>query len=465
MSSLFKRGSKLHAKVKAVDGKWKPFATRLNVGEEAQARKLIAKKEREVEAQRAAGQKADDGPVTVERFARVWLDERRKLDLDWKLDRGRLDHHVLPMIGDMLVTEVRTRHIIELVTRIRTTPSAETGQPLAPRSVYNIYSVVLALFRDAKLAGLIEQTPCCLTERQLGPKRDKNPEWRAGAVFTRDEAQTLISTPLIPLDRRTTYGIELLAGLRPGESAALRWRNYDPRAEPLGKLLVATAYSTKRNVTKGTKTETVKHVPVHPTLAAMLAEWFDSGWPAMMGRPPGPDDLIVPIPPADAAQRTSRRGDEPFRTCYDSARRWTEDDLAALKWRHRRHYDMRATFITLALEDGADPFVIETRVTHTKRSRSAFDGYNRGRQWEITCTQVAKLKLMRDPHDLIALAADEGSPQNTEACAMEFGAVLVQPENPAAMSASSESGRRDSNRAKASQSDHESRGLAVVFVG
>jgi len=63
------------------------------------------------------------------------------------------------------------------------------------------------------------------------------------------------------------YGIELLAGLRPGESAALRWRHYDATVTPLGKLLIATAYSTKRNVTKGTKTETVKHIPVHPTLA------------------------------------------------------------------------------------------------------------------------------------------------------------------------------------------------------
>jgi hypothetical protein len=39
---------------------------------------------------------------------------------------------------------------------------------------------------------------------------------------------------------------------------------------------------------------------------------------------------------------------------------------------------MRATFITLAIEDGADPEILETRVTHTRKSRSAFDGYNRG---------------------------------------------------------------------------------------
>ena len=56
---------------------------------------------------------------------------------------------------------------------------------------------------------------------------------------------------------------------------------------------------------------------------------------------------------------------------------------------------MRATFITLAIDDGADPDVLETRVTHTRRSRGAFDGYNRGLQWERTCAEVSKLRITR----------------------------------------------------------------------
>jgi hypothetical protein len=56
---------------------------------------------------------------------------------------------------------------------------------------------------------------------------------------------------------------------------------------------------------------------------------------------------------------------------------------------------MRATFITLAIEDGADPEILENRVTHTRQSRSAFDGYNRGLHWERTCAEVAKLRINR----------------------------------------------------------------------
>lgn len=63
--------------------------------------------------------------------------------------------------------------------------------------------------------------------------------------------------------------------------------------------------------------------------------------------------------------------------------------------RHRRHYDMRATFATLAIEDGADEDILKTRVTHTRRFRDAFDGYNRGLHWERTCAEVSKLRITR----------------------------------------------------------------------
>jgi hypothetical protein len=141
------------------------------------------------------------------------------------------------------------------------------------------------MFHDAKLADIIEQSPCVLDERHLGPLIDKDPEWRSSAVFTHEEAETIISDARIPPDRQMAYAIELLAGVCPGEGSALRWRHYDPTVRPLGKLLVAKSYSTRIGE-KTTKTDAVKHVPVHPTLAAMLAEWKLGGWAAMMGHAP-----------------------------------------------------------------------------------------------------------------------------------------------------------------------------------
>jgi hypothetical protein len=136
----------------------------------------------------------------------------------------------------------------------------------------------------------------------------------------------------------------------------------------------------------------VRHVPVHPTLAAMLAEWRLSGWGEMMGRDLKPDDLIVPLPPVAAAARRSRKG-EAFRSTDYSYKRWAEEDLPMLGWRYREPYATKSTFITLACKDGANPDVIEARVTHTKKTRSAFDGYRRDSQWPETCSEVAKLRV------------------------------------------------------------------------
>ena len=36
-------------------------------------------------------------------------------------------------------------------------------------------------------------------------------------------------------------------------------------------------------------------------------------------------------------------------------------------------------------------------MTHTRKSRNAFDGYNRGLHWERTCAEIAKLRIERGP--------------------------------------------------------------------
>lgn len=94
-------------------------------------------------------------------------------------------------------------------------------------------------------------------------------------MFTREEAETLIADPRIPPDRQLVYAFGVLAGMRPGEAAALRWRRWDPSVGPPGELLVAASYNTRKHRVKSTKTDVVRHVPVHRTLAATLAAPWD----------------------------------------------------------------------------------------------------------------------------------------------------------------------------------------------
>lgn len=263
---------------------------------------------------------------------------------------------------------------------------------MAPRTVRNAYSVVSAMFRDAAIDGTIEQTPCILDERQLGPVVDKDPKWRRAAVYTRDEAEVLISHDDIPADRRLYYACMLLGGMRPGEIAALRVADYDAKVEPLGRLTVALALNTRKNAIKGTKTGAVREVPVHPTLAAMLGEWLLSGFAAVHGRAPETGDLLL-LPPADAKARRHRKG-EPIRTGDYAGKKWREVDGPMLGWREREMYAMKSTFITLCGKDRASRDAIK-RVTHAPTKRDAFDGYDRDSHWDEMCEAVAKLRVTR----------------------------------------------------------------------
>jgi integrase len=223
----------------------------------------------------------------------------------------------------------------------------------------------------------------------LPPKVDKDPEWRAAATYSLAEVERLISDPEIPVERRVMYAIKAITGLRHGEAAGLRWRHDDPDLEPLGRLLVATSYDTGR-----TKTDVTRRVPVHPTLAKILAAWKLSHRERVYGRAPGADDLIVPA-----------RTMGPI--AASDAGRMFKEDLQALglrtsagEFRDRGGHDLRAWFITSGQEQGAHRDLLRV-VTHTAKG-DIVSGYTRA----TLCTEVAKLKVSILDGKLLELATD-----------------------------------------------------------
>ncbi len=107
MGSFFVRGQTIHVKFKDEAGKWCRRSTGCKVGEERKAERVLKELEEGIAAARDSGYRVT-GPVTVRSYARQWTEERKQMGLsdagnDWK----RLKHHVLPHIGDLLVTDVR----------------------------------------------------------------------------------------------------------------------------------------------------------------------------------------------------------------------------------------------------------------------------------------------------------------------------------------------------------------------
>lgn len=190
------RGRRLWWNYRDVDGTrlWEP--TRFEVGQEAQAYELLQRVKAQVRAAQRLGVAAG-APVTVRAFVARWLEGRKDLP-SYKADEGRLRRHALPALGRLPIAEVKPRHLVELVASLRA-----KGE-LAPRSIHHVYGLLHVMFRDAQLEELIASNPCILTHKQLGQKRDKDPEWRATAVYTRDELEALISDSRIPADRQVS---------------------------------------------------------------------------------------------------------------------------------------------------------------------------------------------------------------------------------------------------------------------
>lgn len=287
-------------------------------------------------------------------------------------------------LGRMKLTDVAPHHMTAWVRWLRAQPSSKGGT-LAPQTVRAFWGVVKRMFIAAVYERLVPATPCVLLPGTLPVGHDKVPGARKKWRFTREEAEAFISDPRVPPERRMLWALLLCAGLRAGESSALRWRDWDPKRAPLGCLTVERAWSSRHRVEKSTKTKASREVPVHPTLAAILAEWKLSGWSAFRGDPskaPGPDDLIVPNERGVPRQAANT---------HDSMR----VDMKHLGIDVRRLHGMRHAFISLAIDGGARPDVI-SKVTHTRPQTSSFDAY-REESWETLCAEVAKIRINRQP--------------------------------------------------------------------
>lgn len=375
MGNVYRRWNKLWIWYLDAAGKRVFEATSCAPGEEARARKILEAVERRVEAERRTGVPA--GELTVKAYGEQWMKGRPGQGVvTAEHEARRLRLHAWPLVGHVPLKDLRPHHIRDMVRALRAKKSAK-GTLLAPRTVRHVYGSLHTMLHDAVVDELIPGNPCVLKKGELPRKVDKDPEWRGGAVFTRDEVEHLISDPRIPEDRRTWNALLLLTGLRFGEASALRWRHLDTETKPLGRLTIAVSWNSELGVEGTTKTETPRVVPVHPTLGKVLAAWKLGGFPRLFGRPPQPDDLLIP----------NRNGEHRDTSVGMAA--WKRD-LQALGFRHRRQHDTRRTFTTLGRADGARKDLLEW-ITHGPGD-SVIDAYTT-LPFDALCAEVAKLKV------------------------------------------------------------------------
>ena len=364
MSSLFPRGNKLYAKIQDVHGNWHQLATGFNTGQREQAEKWVRERERDVERERKALGSAT-GDLTVSAYAETWLKRRNTATVGD--DRNRITKHALPLIGHLLLTEVRPRHLRDLIEVIKASGA------LAPKTIREISGVLHTMFKSAVIDEIIPANPVQYERGVLPKKLDKDPSWRRQAIYTRDEVEQLLSDDRIPRDRRVLYALKFFTG-RHSEVCGLVWNQWDPSASPLGSLAV-----------DHTKTDVPRQIPVHPTLAKVLASWKLEGWPAHYGRKPKADDLIVP----NKLMRRRSASEAQKQLIYDLDKIGLR--VRAGEKRNRRGHDLRRTLITLARSEGAIDSLLRW-ITHGPRPSEILDVYSTP-PWEDLCAQMSKLKI------------------------------------------------------------------------
>jgi integrase len=169
--------------------------------------------------------KAEAAPVGVREYAERWLPQKSSGFVRKSRVRDYRRHlkHILPVVGDLLLADVRLTVLERLRHRLH-----ERG--LSVKTIRNIVDGTFrALYRDARREGLVDSDPFIGLEWPRLPGRAPDP-------YTEEERDELLN--YFRGRKRLYYPFVLTAfwtGARPSELVGLRWGDVDLRA---GKLLI-----------------------------------------------------------------------------------------------------------------------------------------------------------------------------------------------------------------------------------
>ncbi|MBR4865432.1 MAG: tyrosine-type recombinase/integrase [Clostridia bacterium] len=158
-------------------------------------------------------------PLLLASMARRWQDSLagQVKDSTYVKYHVTLTNHILPQLGQISVEDISHEVIEAFAARLL---RGENGQPLSPRTVSDILSVLRSILRFARRSGA--SVPCDGSDLRI---RRPTAEIR---VLTRQEQQTLC---LYLYNNRSLRNagilLSLFAGLRVGEVCALRWEDID----------------------------------------------------------------------------------------------------------------------------------------------------------------------------------------------------------------------------------------------
>lgn len=337
--------------------------------------RLLAQRRREVKEGRYAPG-AVTASITLASYAETWLEERRREGLrSIRSVEGHVRLHIIPALGSKHLGDLRP---VDVATWIEGLKASKTH---SAKTIANWHGTLHTILEHARFREVIVSNPASLPRGFL-PKKSR----RKAPRFERDEVWQLLTDKSIAWHRRIFYALQALGGMRCGEASGRRWRDYDPNAPELGSLHVWSQYNDLPLKTSRDEDTHERFVPVHPALGKLLAEWRLRGFAETFGRPPRPDDWLVPDARTFEPRTREQAGNALLR---DMARLGIPHRLGA-EGRGRRCHAFRHSFISFARSDGAIPDHLEP-VTHNGAG-AMIDRYT-SLEWAPMCRAVACLRV------------------------------------------------------------------------
>ena len=208
--SIYKRGDRWVACVTVAGPTGQPVRRRRSAQTYQEARTKL----HELQGQARNGANGS-GRTTVESFLEDWLALQRAGDkspntlanYDWAIH-----HHLIPNLGAIRLVELRPDQVDAMLLRL-----AESGA--AHSTMVRVRAVLSMALKQAERRGAVVRNVAALTDTPAGPKRE-------GRSLTLDEARRLLTA--VRGDRlEAAWTIMVLVGLRPGETAGLKWVDFD----------------------------------------------------------------------------------------------------------------------------------------------------------------------------------------------------------------------------------------------
>lgn len=217
-----------------------------------------------------------DSNMKVKNCVDLWMNQTVKTEnagstIDDKI--SKLNNHFIPYLGELKMCDVKRNDIQDWVNKLQEKNSMRHNsygeiEKISSTTIVNIYNIVRAFFSWAadEDINIIDSTPC----RKISlPERDEYEK----DIFEDKEIDEII--PLIfklSIQNQCMFLIPLFCGLRRGEVAGLRWKDFDFERKQITIRKSLSKTKSKGLVLKSTKTKKERVVSMNDLIINCLFE-------------------------------------------------------------------------------------------------------------------------------------------------------------------------------------------------